>query len=60
MFGWFSDASDLRLALEAGEAIGVGGEDSGRTFSATSRLSRVSRARYTSPMPPAPMRAMIS
>jgi len=32
----------------------------GRIFSATSRFSRRSRARYTSPMPPAPNRAMTS
>lgn len=29
-------------------------KDSGRIFSATSRPRRVSRARYTSPIPPAP------
>ena len=33
---------------------------SGRIFSATSRLSFVSRARYTSPMPPAPRAVRIS
>ena len=30
----------------------------GRTFSATSRSSLVSRARYTSPIPPSPILAM--
>ena len=34
--------------------------ESGNTFSATSHFSRVSRALYTSPMPPAPMSARIS
>ena len=51
---------DLRFALEPREAIGIGGEDVGRTFSATSRFSFVSRARYTSPMPPAPSGERIS
>ena len=35
----------LRFALEAREPIRIGGEGSGRTFSATSRPSFVSRAR---------------
>ena len=35
----------LRFALEAGQAFGIGREGSGRIFSATSRLSFVSRAR---------------
>ena len=30
----------------------------GKTFSATSRSSLVSRARYTSPMPPSPILAV--
>ena len=45
---------DLRFALEPRHAVGVGREDVEETLIATSRLSRVSRARYTSPMPPAP------
>ena len=41
--------------LEAREAIGIGTERTAeRTFTATSRCKRVSRARYTSPMPPEP------
>ena len=35
-------------------------KDSGRIFRAISRPSRVSRARYTSPIPPAPRGATIS
>src|SRR5215475_12948662 len=35
-------------------------KEAGRTLIATSRPRRVSRARYTSPIPPAPMGAMIS
>ena len=34
-----------RFALEAREAVGIGGERSGRIFSATSRARLVSRAR---------------
>ena len=56
MSGWLSEASSLRLALEAREALGVGGEGLGQALIATSRPSFVSVARYTSPMPPAPMR----
>ena len=55
-----ADGSAMRgLALRA--EIGRGDRDraakaSGRTLIATSRFSFVSRARYTSPMPPAPRR----
>ena len=46
---------DLRLALEARQAVGSRANASGSILSATSRPSLVSRARHTSPMPPAPM-----
>ena len=46
-----------RFAIEPGQALRILSEASGRTFIATSRPSFVSRARYTSPMPPAPSRA---
>jgi hypothetical protein len=49
-----------RLALEAGAAGGVAGDIRGEPLIAASRRSRGSRARYTSPMPPAPSGAMIS
>ncbi len=52
--GMIQRGERLRFALEPCEPVGVAGEDSGRTFSATSRFSFSSRARYTSPMPPAP------
>ena len=52
---------DLRFALEPREAIGIVGErQAGSTLIATSRFSFVSRARYTSPMPPAPRTETIS
>ena len=44
-----------RLAREPRERSGSLANESGRTLIATSRSSLVSRARYTSPMPPAPM-----
>ena len=46
-----------RFALEPRQPIGIGGEGGGRTLMATSRPSLVSRARYTSPMPPTPSSA---
>ena len=50
----------LRLALEPREPSGSAANRSGRTLMATSRSSRESRARYTSPMPPAPSGERIS
>ena len=50
----------LRFACEPREPVEVAGERVGHTFSATSRLSFVSRARNTSPIPPTPMLAMTS
>jgi hypothetical protein len=46
-------SQQLGLALESRHAIRIARERrAGNTFSATSRLSLVSLARYTSPMPP--------
>jgi hypothetical protein len=53
--GRFGDVDVDFAARSASEA-----NDSGRIVSATSRFSRVSRARYTSPMPPAPSRPVTS
>jgi hypothetical protein len=50
----------LRLAREARETLGIRRDSNGNSFKATSRASFVSRARYTSPIPPLPMRARIS
>src|ERR1700691_2876281 len=60
MLGWFSAATarasvSNRRKRSASRAIPLG-----RTLIATSRPSRVSRARYTSPMPPAPSGVRIS
>src|SRR5215831_3953142 len=60
MLGWLSEASTWasrrNRAIRSPSSVNA----SGRIFSATSRLSFVSRARYTSPMPPAPMADRIS
>ena len=52
-------ASALRAVNRASRS-GSCANESGRILSATSRSSFVSRARYTSPMPPSPMLAMTS
>ena len=49
-----------RLTLETVAKLRIGGERAARILIATVRSSRVSRARYTSPMPPAPSGATIS
>jgi hypothetical protein len=63
---WVLDAVDLRdvrmiqrrqrprLAFESREPVGIAVKEPGSNLSATSRPSFVSRARYTSPMPPSP------
>ncbi len=52
--GMVEAGQDLRLPLEPGQAIGVAGEGVGRIFRATWRLSWVSVACQTWPMPPSP------
>jgi hypothetical protein len=47
-------------ACRVGEGRGSPPGSAGRTLMATLRSSRVSRARQTSPMPPAPIGATIS
>ena len=49
-----------RLAIEAFAELRIGRERFGRILIATVRSSRVSRALYTSPMPPAPRGERIS
>ncbi len=53
MFGWFSDASTLASRSKRARRSASAAKASGKTLMATSRSSVVSRARYTSPMPPA-------
>src|SRR5512136_1007853 len=59
MFGWFSEEADWASFSKRRSRPASEERDSGRTFTATSRPSRVSRARYTSPIPPAPTGARI-
>ena len=59
--GMIQRAGGARFPLESnGAAEARPRPSSGRIFSATSRPSRASRARYTSPIPPAPICARIS
>src|SRR2546426_10630719 len=51
---------ELRFAFDRARRSGSDATDVSRTLMATSRQSFVSRARYTSPMPPAPRGAAIS
>ena len=59
MFGMRECGDGAGLALEAGARRFVRGEPGGRSLTATSRSSERWRARYTSPMPPAPSGATI-
>src|SRR5678815_228787 len=54
MPGWLSEASSLASRSSLASLSGSAANASGSTLIATSRPSFVSRARYTSPMPPAP------
>jgi hypothetical protein len=51
---WFSE--EMTLASRAKRSVNCSAE----ILSATLRSSRVSSARYTSPIPPAPISSMIS
>src|SRR5580704_5147723 len=60
MLGWFSAATAwVSCSKRRSRSLSLA-KDSGRIFKATSRPKRVSRARYTSPMPPAPTSDWIS
>ncbi len=60
MCGWLSDETVLASRSKRARISGFEVRCCGSTFTATSRPSRVSFARYTSPMPPAPSGATIS
>ncbi len=53
-------SEDFRFALESRQRSASRANASGNTFSATSRPSFESRARYTSPIPPLPIAPVIS
>ena len=58
--GMIERAGGAGFLLEAGDALVAVVNESASTFTATSRPMRWSRARHTSPIPPSPIRAMIS
>src|SRR5579863_5309224 len=60
MLGCASAATAMASLRNLASASGSFARCSGRTLIATSRFKRESRARYTSPMPPAPIAARIS
>ena len=60
LFAWLKPATVRASRWKRASRSGSRAKSAGRVFSATSRPSRVSRARYTSPMPPAPSCARIS
>jgi hypothetical protein len=60
MLGWFKAAIACASLLNRSSRSGSAAISSGSTLTATSRLSAVSVARQTSPMPPSPSLAVIS
>src|SRR3984893_8158163 len=60
MLGWFSEEIARASRSKRCFASGLSERCAGRILIATVRSRRVSRARYTSPMPPAPADAMTS
>jgi hypothetical protein len=60
MLGWLSVAIACASRLNRSNRSGSVAISFGSTLTATSRLSDVSVARHTSPMPPSPSLAVIS
>jgi hypothetical protein len=58
--GLIQRREDFRFPLQPREAVAVGGKRVREHFDGNVRFRLVSVARYTSPIPPAPMRAAIS
>ena len=56
MCGWFERGDGPRLLLETAAPLGVRGAAGRQHLDGDVRPRRVSRALYTSPMPPAPRR----
>ncbi len=59
MLGWLSAEAERASSAKRARPSGLPRSSFGSTFSATLRPSRVSSARYTSPIPPAPSLSMI-
>ena len=60
MLGWLSAPAAWASCSKRRRRSGSAEKETGRTLIATSRFSRSSRARYTSPIPPAPIGASTS
>ncbi len=60
MPGWLSEASSFASRSKRARRFGSAAKAAGRSLIATSRPSFVSVARYTSPIPPAPIGATTS
>src|SRR5713101_6078996 len=60
ILGWFSAPTTRTSCSKRRSRSASWAKDGGKIFTATSRRKRESRARYTSPIPPAPRRAKIS
>ncbi len=60
MLGWFNAEADRASFSNRRSRSWSDASDSGSTLIATSRARRLSRARYTSPIPPTPSGATIS
>src|SRR5215472_3243223 len=60
MLGWFREEIVRASRSKRSLASALSARCCGRILTATLRSSRVSRARYTSPIPPAPSGATIS
>ena len=52
--GMTERGQDLRFTREPRQPLRIAGDACGQDLSATSRFRRLSRARYTSPIPPSP------
>jgi hypothetical protein len=60
VWGWIEGGERFGFAFEARQPFGVAGERLGQNLQRNGTIQHVSRARYTSPMAPAPILAMIS
>src|ERR1035438_7103660 len=60
ILGWFRDEADFASRIKRSARLALGAESLRKTLMATTRFRRLSRALYTSPMPPTPSGARIS
>src|SRR5476649_524022 len=60
ILGWFRAEADFASRTKRSAELALGTQSPRKILMATTRFSRLSRALYTSPMPPAPSGARIS